>query len=159
MNAIMKPHPILHAQECVQDVMAEIEPLLRAHYLEIAHFQDIPLNPDFDRYVRAERAGALRIYTARRNTDLVGYAIYFVQPHLHYSGSLQAQQDVLYLTPETRKGGAGLWLIRYADQELASEGVQVVIQHVKARPDLNFGPLLERLGYELMDHLYVKRLD
>lgn len=146
------------ARESVSDVMSEIEPLLRAHYEEVSFYKDIPLQPDFDRYVQAEKSGALRVFTARVNTDLVGYAVYFVQPNLHYSSSLQAQQDILYIHPSHRKGGAGIWLIRHADEQLAAEGVQVVIQHVKARADLNFGPLLERLGYELMDHLYTKRL-
>ncbi len=147
------------AQECAGPIFDEIKPLLQAHFEEIAHYKDIPLNPDYGRYFEAEHQGHLRIYTARADGALIGYAIYFVRPSLHYRDSLQAHQDILYLDPRFRKGGTGARLIRYADQALAREGVQVVIQHVKAKPELNFGPLLKRLGYELMDELWTRRLD
>ena len=68
-----------------------------------------------------------------------------------------ASQDVLFLAPEHRKGRLGMKLIDYADSMLRREGVQVVAQHVKAAH--NFGPLLERLGYELQDLIYTRRLD
>jgi hypothetical protein len=47
-------------------------------------------------------------------------------------------------------------LIEHADAQLAAEGVQVVFQHVKTAH--NFGPLLERLGYEHVENVYAKRL-
>jgi GNAT superfamily N-acetyltransferase len=145
------------ARERVADVFTEIQPLLRAHYEEIAHFQDIPLDPNFARYCAMDEAGVLRIFTARIHDALVGYAIYAVDYALHYESSLQAIQDVLYLAPEHRNGRLGLRLIEHADVELKAEGVQVVRQHVKAKHD--FGRLLERLGYELEDKLYSRRLD
>lgn len=158
MNAALKPRAV-YARESIAEVVDEIKPLLIAHYEEIAHYLDIPLKPDYQRYIQAETAGLLRIFTARVDGELVGYAIYLLMHHLHYSDSLQAHQDILYLAPDHRRGGTGMRLIRHADCALAEEGVQVVVQHVKARADLNFGPLLERMGYELMDHIYAKRLD
>jgi GNAT superfamily N-acetyltransferase len=161
VNAAFKPLPVYaaYAREQISDVVNEIKPLLEAHYHEIAHYPDIALKPDYQRYVQAEGTGILRIFTARVDGALIGYGIYFVHPSMQYSDSLQAQQHLLFVHPDYRKGSVGRRLIHFGDEQLRAEGVQVVIQHTKARADLNLGPLLERMGYELMDHIYVKRLD
>lgn len=150
---------VTFGREQAGSIFDEIKPLLRAHFEEIAHYKDIPLNPDYGRYFEAEHHGQLRIYTARYHGTLIGYAIYFVRPSLHYRDSLQAHQDILYLAPEHRRGGVGRGLIDHADGALRQEGVQVVIQHVKHKRELNFGPLLKRIGYEFMDELWTRRLD
>lgn len=139
------------------DLFLEIAPLLVAHFTEIAHFSDIELNPDYSLYLAMEDGGGLRVYTARRSDgELIGYAIFFVRRNPHYRTSLQAVQDILFVRPDQR-GVTGARLIMYADAELKREGVQAVMHHVKAAH--NFGPLLERLGYQLVDLIYAKRLD
>lgn len=149
---------IRYARETVATVIDEIQPLLRAHWAEIAQYPDIPLSPDFDCYKHLEAHGQLRIYTARHSSyALIGYAIYTVSPALHYSNSIQAKQDVLFLQPEHRAGRIGWKLIAFADELLRQDGVQVVYQHVKT--DHDFGPLLERIGYRFCDKLYSRRLD
>lgn len=135
---------------------AEVTPLLAAHWREIAHYQDIPLDPDREAYAAAQAAGMVRVFTARAGHRLVGYAVYFVRPNMHYRTSVQAAQDVLYLDPSVR-GGAGARFIAWCDDRLAAEGIQAVYQHVKAAHD--FGALLERMGYALVDHIYARRLD
>lgn len=135
----------------------EIEPLLYKHWEEIAHFKDIPLAPNREVYDRLEAAGVLRCFTARLAGALVGYLVATVVPSLHYSGSVQSHQDVLFVLPEHRKSRAGIGLLRFAERQLNAEGVQVLHQHMKVAHD--FGPLLERLGYEWVEKIYVKRLD
>lgn len=143
-------------KELLNDVLKEITPILYAHYREIAHYQDIELKPDWAKYQMLEDKGVLRMFTARLETgELVGYAVYFVQKNVHYSDSLQAVQDILYIRKENR--GSGGRLIKWCDEQLASEGVQAVYHHVKQAH--NFGPLLERMGYDLVDLIYAKRLD
>ena len=157
MSAQLKPHSVI-ARESFGEVIGEIMPLLEAHFLEIAHFQDIMLEPDFGRYKRAEQSGRLRIYTTRIDDRLVGYAVFVVDHALHYASSLQAVQDVLYVAHEYRLTRLGLRLIRFCDAELKAEGVQVVYQHEKiAFPQL--GRLLEFVGYTPVDRLWVRRLD
>lgn len=135
---------------------AEAMPLLLQHWREIAHYPDIILNPDREAYARCEDAGMLRCFTARDDGRLVGYAVFFVRPSLHYADSIQASQDVLYVDPASR-GGLGFRFVRWCDEQLARTAVQAVYHHVKAAH--NFGPLLERQGYELVDLIYAKRLD
>lgn len=133
----------------------EALPLLDLHYKEIAHYLDIPLKPNFEGYFNAEDSGALRVFTARKEGKLIGYAIFFLKHNLHYSSSLQAAQDILFLHPGHR--GTGGRFIKWCDTQLQAEGVQAVYHHVKAAH--NFGPLLERMGYSLVDHIYARRLD
>lgn len=139
-----------------RDLFVEISPLLETHFQEIARYKDIELDPDFVGYDLMEARGSLRVFTARlEDGRLIGYAIYFVSPNLHYRKSLQAVQDVLFIHPAHR--GCGARLIRDADRELAKEGVQLVYHHVKCAHD--FGPLLERMGYEQVEKIFARRLD
>lgn len=144
-------------RERIRECQDEIQPLLVAHWREIAAYQDIPLDPDWVMYRQIEATGALRIYTVRDESMLVGYAVFFVRSNPHYKGSVQATQDILYLDPPFRKQRVGATFIEWCDAELRKEGVQVVYHHVKLAFD--FGPLLERLGYEALEKIYARRLD
>src|SRR2546425_11802221 len=106
-------------------------PLFKRHWEEIARFKDIPLAPDRDKYEAIEAAGCFHAFTARENGKLIGYVGFFVGPHMHYSGSVQATQDVLYVAPEHRRGRVGIRLIFFASDALRAEGVQTEQHHVK----------------------------
>ena len=142
------------AREAVADVLEEIKPLLEMHWREIAHYQDIDLNPDWDWYLKFP---GVRVFTARRDGVLIGYAVFFVGPNRHYRQSIQAMQDILFLHPDYRGTTIGPRLVWYSDMQLKAEGVQAVYHHVKVAHD--FGPLLKRFGYELVDAVWAKRLD
>lgn len=162
------------AREPLTDALwAEVFPLLRSHWREVAAFPDIPLEPDRDLYRHAEANGALRVFTARepnettvRHLDgqrsrqvvplLVGYAAFFVRSNPHYKSSIQAVQDVLYLDPAYR-GVSAVKFIAWCDAALAADGVQVVMQHLKVKSD--HARLMAHLGYEPVDTIYAKRLD
>lgn len=136
----------------------EIEPLLMEHWKERAEYDDIPLDPDWDAYERMQSVGVLRIFTARDvDQQLIGYCVTMVLPHLHHRTVLMAMQDLIFIVPEQRRGGLGMALIEYVESALAAEGVKVTTQHMKAKH--SFGKMLERVGYELMDLIYTKRLD
>jgi GNAT superfamily N-acetyltransferase len=151
------PSPTFQVER-IQDLWPEAMPLLTEHWREIAHYQDIELDPDIETYRKIEDAGMSRCYTVRNAAwELVGYCVYFVRPNMHYRQSIQASQDVLFLRKDLRKGSIGMRLIKYADEQLKKEGVQAVYQHVKAAH--NFGPMLERMGYKLVDLIFARRLD
>lgn len=142
-----------------EQLLAEMLPLLEAHWHEVAHYPDIPLEVDTAAYLAAQANGALRLYTVRENDAaelLRGYAVFFVRGNVHYASSIQASQDVIYVSPAAR-GSTGARLIRFAEQELRDDGVQAVYHHVKTAH--NWGKLLERMGYEAVDVIYAKRLD
>jgi hypothetical protein len=144
-------------QERAQDCFAEAKPLLEAHWQEVAHFPDQPLDPDWDSYRAIEDAGLVRAYTIRVEHELAGYALFFVRPNLHATATLTAVQDILYVTPSLR-ARFGRAFIAWCDRRLHDEGVQVVCHGVPER-NKNFGPLLEHLGYERINTVYARRLD
>lgn len=144
--------------EQVSDCWEELQPLLEAHYHEIALYQDIPLAPARDRYEALEKAGATRFYTARTESgQLVGYIGFVVGPHPHYATTRVAHQDVVYLDPAYRGHRDGIGLIAWADEQLRADGVRIVYQHVKVAFD--WSPALVALGYQESDRLFCRRLD
>jgi hypothetical protein len=130
--------------------------LLNEHYKEIAKFQDIELKPDFELYLTADANGSLRVYTVRsEDKALQGYAVFFVRANAHYKDSIQAVQDVVFIRKSHR--GFGGSFLAWCDEQLKLEKVQAVYHHVKK--EHNWGPMLEKMGYELFDLIYCKRLD
>lgn len=145
-------------RECGPDIFDEMIPLLEKHYLEIAHFKDIKFEPDYDQYRKIDEIGCLRTFTARdEESKLVGYAVFFVKSNLHYKSSLQAVQDVIYLERSKRGAGIGKDFVAWCDGQLKNDGCEVVYHHVKEKH--NFGPMLESLGYQLVDLIFARRLN
>lgn len=135
----------------------EVGPLFRKHYLEISSNQDIELAPDLDLYRELCDRGIMKCFTARdlEDNELIGYAFFFVKHNLHYQHSLQAVQDIIFIDKSRR--GFGSEFISWCDEQLKAMGVQVVYHHVKAAH--NWGPVLERKGYKMIEYIYSKRLD
>lgn len=138
------------------ELAQEMAPLFGAHHAEVAPHEDIALNPDLLIYHQLSIANALRIFTVRDRGELVGYAVFIVRDNPHSMGSVQATQDILYLKPEMRGQGIGKSFIDWCDAVMGIEGVKTVFHHVTAK--LDFGPLLESLGYRKAETVYTRRL-
>lgn len=143
-------------RERTDTIRHEAVKLLQDHWNEIAKYKDIPVEPDWAKYYRIEELGNLRVFTVRSGMDLVGYAVFFLSNNPHYASSFQATQDVLFLRKDQR-GFTGAKFIKWCDAQLKMVGVQAVYHHTKK--EQNFGPMLERMGYELVDLVYARRLD
>ncbi len=146
------------AVEKFSDTVVEASELLRLHYAEIAPYQDLfKLNPDIATYMKLQATGILYIVTARSAGKLVGYVSLIVKEHVHYKDVLMATDDIHFLHPDWRKGGTGLRMLKFAEQKMREMGVKVMALRTKVAS--NHGVLFERLGYEPMDVVYLKRLD
>lgn len=143
--------------ENLEGVRADLEQLLTQHGRDVALFKDEPRQPDWDKYATAEGMGRLRIFTARVAGELIGSCAFLLTRNLHYKSSLQAAQEVFVLAPEHRTGPIAAHLTLFADRQLRDEGVQAVYR--RASQHLDMGPPLERLGHELVDTEWGKRLD
>lgn len=150
------PSEALFLQEPFTDgLILELGPLLRAHYEEVAHYLDIPLDPDWTVYREMYRLGRFRVFTVRdQDKELIGYSGFFVYQNPHYR-VLQAVNDVIFIRKDRR--GNGRHFIAWCDERLREEGVRVVYHHVKAAHD--WTPLLTRMGYEFQDKIMSRRLD
>ena len=150
--------PISFQRELFANCISEAKPLLERHWEELARNKDLfPLDPDYDRYLELEKAGAFFVYTARRDGKLVGYAAYLIHHNLHYRTMLFAESDLFWLAPEERKGVAGLKLLRFVENDLRENGVDVMhsthkLEHGAAGKVLNF------LGHTAIECGYAKLL-
>lgn len=139
-------------------LLAELYPHFLDHWRELGRYPFPDIEPGFNEslYIALEAAGGLRVFTARDNGALVGYAVFFLQLHPHHTSALYAMEDMLYVLP-ARRGFTGARLIRFVERELAADGVQVITQAVPVTND--WSKLLERMGYTPIEQIYAKRLD
>ncbi len=134
----------------------ELKQIIPAHYDELCVAKDFPLEPDWEAYGRIYVAGMLRCITARTEDELVGYALFIVQPHIHYRTCKTAFEDVYFLKKEYRLGRTGIRLFQFAEEALRADGVNRIIFHTKVH--LDNSRLFEYLGYKHTDKLYTKIL-
>lgn len=143
-------------RENVKRIWDDLLPLLDLHYEELAPYKDIPLDPDREFFLKADEAGLIRVFAAREEGALVGYAVYFVRQDIHYKSIKLAQQDLIFVHPE-RRGRFGIRFIRWCEEQLKGENVRLIMCHAKVHND--FGAVFERLGYKPVDKIYYRRLD
>lgn len=116
-----------------------------------------PLDVNYDGYVRLEAAGVLRTFTVRLRGALVGAAVFFVSPSMHYGGTKWASSDVIWIRPDMRRPLLGYRLLKFAEDAMQREGVTVLRMGAQlARPEL--GRLLVYMGYNAAEVHYQKVL-
>lgn len=141
----------------IGEVRSRIEPLLRAHFEEIAiNRNTAPLNPFWDYYYVSERMNRLVVVAAESGYDLVGYSVYFLAPMLHNMPHLMAQNDIIYIHPEYRRGSLAMRLMQMGETEAKRLGANFVSMHVKVGHD--FSGLLLRAGYAEAETVFTKVL-
>lgn len=148
---------VTFAREILFEVVEDVQPLLQLHYEELTLNRDrVKLDPMWEKYAQLEAShrDALQIFTARDEGALVGYAAFFVQPHLHYRSLFPAINDVIFVHPQ-RRDSTGLRLIRHCERELKPYAQKIVF-HVK--PDTPMAALMPKLGYALNEHVFGKFL-
>ncbi len=142
-------------EESYLEVCEDIKPLIKMHWEQIALNKDkIILNPDWDEYQRLYNSGNLKIYTARKKHELVGYFIVAVAKNIHYKDHLFANCDIIYVKPDSRAGMTGYKLITFAENELKNLGVSVL--NINTKIHTPFDKLLVRMHFGLIERLYSK---
>lgn len=137
--------------------LEEVRPLLDRHYRELALNQDlVPLDPQFDEYLRRDSLGGVTVVTLRNAGALVGYFVGFVAPGLHYRTCLTLTMDIFWLAPEHRGQMGGARLFKAVENEARRRGVQRMFVGSKCHADASF--LFERLKYERVEIYYSKWL-
>lgn len=139
-------------------IVDEIAPLLIKHWREIARNRDrIKLNPDYRVYTALGQQKRVRIFSARIDGVLCGYAIYFVKNHPHYKDHTWAVSDIFWIDPDMRGCGVGRGLFKFVEESLRMEGVHVMHTTSKsAHPAAR--QLLDSLGHELIEYGHAKVL-
>jgi hypothetical protein len=145
MITFQKEAPMPFADEAMQ--------LFKNHYDEIAERTDvIELDPNMEQYDVLFKKDMLEIHTIRDDGKLIGYSLWFITNHIHYKKSITASSDVLYISPNYRKGMLGYKFIKWTTEEIKKRNPQRIIFHVK--PFLDYGRLLERIGGNFFEKIY-----
>jgi len=146
---------IFQAEPLTNRLLSEVLEYGKDHLKEVGSFKDMEPNVWEEWYGHVAASGGLRIFTAR-NGQLVGYAVFFVSPHRHFRDVMQATQDLIYLAPTARRGLTGLIFLRWCDEQLRDEGVELVYQYSSDSHDI--GPVLKRIGYDSVQVLWARKL-
>jgi L-amino acid N-acyltransferase YncA len=147
---------VAFAREPFAQAWTDIQPLVDAHWREVAYPGDTAPAIDVPAYTEANLAGRLVVFTVRDGTGLVGYATFWIGPFPQRQGQIGAWQDAVYLTPNSRHGGSGTDFLRFCDAELEAMGCHVV--HHSVREGRDFSTILRRLGYVHAETVYAKHL-
>ena len=148
---------IKYQQEFLITCADEAKELIQLHWEEIAlNKVSIKLNPDWKAYEFLEKEGKLKVFTARDDGNLVGYFVVLVGTNLHYKDHVFAENDVLYLHQDYRKGYTGIKLIKFAEKCLKDDGVSIIKVNTKVHKP--FDIIMDRLDYNLIERVYTKYL-
>jgi GNAT superfamily N-acetyltransferase len=132
--------------------LEEVKPLLPIHWKELALYQDkVPLDPDYDAYLKLDAAGQILLVAVRKDGALIGYFVGFVRRHVHYKSWLTCGMDIFYVLPEHR-GGVGKKLFRAVEVECKRRGIHTLIVGSKLHKDASW--LFEHLGYKEVERYY-----
>lgn len=110
--------------EKARDLKDEIQPLLAENWKDVqGGYPDSTLGPKYEFYFGLEDAGALRIFTARVDGRLAGYAIVFLTTHPHREDDLVGSIDSLFVLREFRHSESAKRLLHFAEETLRVLGV------------------------------------
>ena len=143
------------AVESFDTLIGDIKELLPLHWEELSAYPDIPLEPDFAFYKRAQETGYMRFYTGRLGGSLIAYLLMTIVPrHPHYMGQPFAIADIVWVHPDHRNYGVGTALFDFVESDL--RGCVISVGDKISHPAL--GLLLKSRGYEALSVNYAKRL-
>jgi len=138
------------------ELISKVASMIVEHHHEVSSFKSLKIKPSFDLYSSLYENGFLKIYCIKYEGEIVGYNVFFVRKHHHFD-MMHAVQDLIYLQKRFRGRLIGYRFIKWCDERLKELGVDVVYSHVNS--EHNFGRMLERQGYQLIDYVYAKRLN
>lgn len=151
----MSNSKIHFAREGFPDLYPEMVPLLELHYQEIAwNVEKIKLDVDVEKYNALHDEGILFCFSVRDGGRLVGYAAFLVHPHPHYTSTVFASNDVIFLNKSHRGKKLGADFINFCTDELKAFGVQVVA--IRIKNCLDWSPLAESLNFDSVESTHLK---
>jgi len=122
---------LVFAVERIENITEEIKHLHRAHWNETeGHRHRLPLQPDYETFIRYERAGRYLLFTIRSEGKLLGNCAMYLDKSAH-TQTLIATEDTLYLLPEARRGTIAKRFVRYVENAMKLLGVREINITVK----------------------------
>lgn len=136
--------------------LEELKPLLPLHYEELSlhQFHGIPLNPQYDEYLRRDALGMVLYCTLREGGKLIGYFVGFIAPGLHYQDCLTLHMDIFYVVPEHRGAKGGIILFSAVKAEAKRRGIKAWFMGNKEHSKVHATALFEAMNAEKAETHY-----
>lgn len=149
---------ITYQEEPIYKVFHEAKKLLEDHWHEVANHQDTrPLDIDETTYQMLNRLGYIKVFTARDNDKIIGYASFTISNHLHYKTWKMAVNDVYYVDPAHRgKDGIAKDFFTTIESWLKDQGVRSVTYMDKTQK--SHEKFFTGLDYKVIEQVYEKVL-
>jgi len=147
---------ITYQEEAYSKCIDELKAIYPEHYEELAVEKSVPLEPDYETYLLLEKLGKISLITCRKDNELIGYIMFFINTHMHYKSCKVAHEDIYYLMKPYRQGRIGIKLFQYAEQAMREKKIDRIIFGTKVY--LDNSKLFEYLGYRFYEKLYTKLL-
>jgi GNAT superfamily N-acetyltransferase len=135
----------------------DVGELVRDYYTRtIAKHGMRPLAFKWKVYKELEWRGECKLFIAREDDRLIGFALYVMQHHLHHADQYVAHCTMIGVRPEFRNQGIGRSLIEFAEAWFKQHGITHMVHH--HRLIYNVTPLFESMGFKPEELGYVKEL-
>lgn len=145
------------AVERIEDIEDEIKPLHLEHWNETEeHRHGLPFDPDYQTFIRYERAGRYALFTLRKEGRLLGNCAMYLDRSAHTQTTI-ATEDTLYLLPEARKGRTAMRFVAYVETALRQLGAKEICITVKTVNKA--GRFFLMLGYRHVENGLTKILE
>jgi GNAT superfamily N-acetyltransferase len=112
-------------------------------------------NAKLDMYRSLEQSGAITLFGALVNDELVGFLV-VLAPMLPHYGRTVATAESFFVAPDHRSSGAGLELLRRAEKHADEIGSPALLVSAPAGGVLE--KVLPRVGYQQSNTVFFKRL-
>ena len=146
----------IQSNVCMNVFFEQAGNLLYEHWEELALNKEfIPLSPDKNKFKSLQDNGTLHNLVAYHNSNVIGYSIVFINPHIHYSTSIVAHVDVIYVSKNYRGTSVGARLLIETEKTAKLNGAKVITHHAKEHVPNIVNPL-KKLGYSLYENIYGK---
>lgn len=140
-------------EDITPDLLDESKALSIMHDSEVGFYGVKPKIEQQSLYTLQD-LGMMHCYVARDQGQLVGYMLVTVTPDFQYSSVILASQAAFFVHPDHR-GTLGIKMIKFVEVDLAGEA-DYLSQSSSGVNDV--GPLFERLGYQLVEKKYLKKI-
>lgn len=143
-------------EESFASIQEELAPLIQEHAEELSPHKGKYQPMVSEIYRLLDKKGHLIAVTAREGEKLVGYCSFILAPSFHYLGVLNAEIDCFFLQKKYRKGLSGIRLLKSGEKACKERGATHIVQKCKVCQDLS--PILERMGYEKIEYVFLKEV-
>ena len=135
----------------------QLDELVHDYFKRTKASDNVPeLDMDWPAYIDFERHGKLLVVGAYDDKQLVGFVMYFINKNPHHRTLTNAWCDILAVRPEYRGRHLGRHLMAVAEKRMRDLNVNY-INH-QFRVDYEVEPLFGKVGYELIERTYRKRI-